>query len=96
MNKTDIVQQVKEAIESKRHEIIPTSLCSEIISSTFDYIVSTLNKGESVKIKYFGTFVIKKRAKHKGVNPQTGEPIEIPEKKHIVLKPSKKLKQALE
>ena len=39
----------------------------------------TVAKGEKVSITGFGTFDLGKRAARRGVNPQTGEEIHIPE-----------------
>ena len=40
-------------------------------------------QGEDVSIKNFGRFDVKITKEHEGRNPQTGEPIIIPEKKRI-------------
>lgn len=89
MKKSELVEHVCsiEGLKPKQ--------CSRIISHIFDHIAQSLGKGESVKIKYFGTFMVKSCAGHKGVNPRTGEQIEIPEKNRVIIKASKVLKDIL-
>ena len=43
----------------------------------------------------FGTFEVRNRAARKGVNPATGETIEIPESKVPAFKAGKALKEAV-
>lgn len=42
-----------------------------------------------------GTLKVKTRAARKGTNPQTGEPVDIPEKKTVTFRPSKRIKDAI-
>jgi len=47
------------------------------VEAVFDTIVKTLSHGEEVAISGFGVFKIVKRAARMGVNPKTGEKIQI-------------------
>ncbi len=47
------------------------------VEAIFDTIVKTLGHGEEVAISGFGVFKIVKRAARMGVNPKTGEKIQI-------------------
>ena len=49
----------------------------DAVDSVFDMITSTLAKGEEVAISGFGSFLVKRRAARMGVNPRTGEKIQI-------------------
>lgn len=49
----------------------------DAVDAMFDGIVKSLSQGEEVSISGFGTFVVKKRSARKGVNPRTGEKIQI-------------------
>ncbi|HDH31492.1 MAG TPA: HU family DNA-binding protein [Candidatus Wolfebacteria bacterium] len=49
----------------------------ETVDAVFDIITKTLAKGEEVAIPGFGVFKIAKRAARMGVNPKTGEKIQI-------------------
>ena len=54
-----------------------------------------LERGERVQIVGFGTFSVKERLPRKGMNPRTGEPIDLPPTKHVHFKQGKKFKELL-
>jgi len=49
----------------------------DAVDTMFDTIMKTLAKGEEVAISGFGAFLVKKRASRMGVNPRTGQKIQI-------------------
>lgn len=53
----------------------------------------TIKKGEKVSITGFGTFDLGKRAARRGVNPQTGAEIHIPEMPMPRFRAGKRLKE---
>jgi nucleoid DNA-binding protein len=55
-------------------------------------IKKSLSKGERVQISRFGVFEVQQKAKRVGINPLTGDKIDIPEHKSIVFRPSSYLK----
>ena len=65
--------------------------CKRIIGTIFDRMVETLAQGGRVELREFGTFSIRRHAARSGRNPQTGEPVNIPER-HL---PSFRLGKAL-
>ena len=58
-------------------------------------ITETLASGEKVSLVGFGTFEVKERAAHQGINPSTKEPMQIPASKSPVFKSGKQLKDAV-
>ncbi len=58
-------------------------------------IERTVAKGEKVSITGFGTFDLGKRAARRGVNPQTGAEIQIPEMAMPRFRAGKRLKETL-
>ena len=55
---------------------------AEVVNAVFDTITAQLVSGDGkVTIQGFGTFLVKDRAARNGVNPNTGETIQIPAKK---------------
>lgn len=56
-------------------------------------IGKTIAKGEKVSITGFGTFDLGKRAARRGVNPQTGAEIRIPEMPMPRFRAGKRLKE---
>ena len=58
-------------------------------------IERTVAKGEKVSITGFGTFDLGKRAARRGVNPQTGAEIRIPEMAMPRFRAGKRLKETI-
>lgn len=67
----------------------------EALDAVIDAITKALTKGEDVTITGFGTFSAKKRAARQGVNPKTGEKINIPAMTVPKFKAGKGLKEAV-
>lgn len=72
MNKDALVELVlsKVGLETKKS-------AQDAVEAVFETIQTALSKGEEVAISGFGTFSAKKRAARQGVNPKTGEKIQI-------------------
>lgn len=72
MKKDDLVEALhKDAgLETKKQ-------AQEIVEWFFETITKALKKGDEVGITGFGTFKVVKRAARQGVNPKTGEKIQI-------------------
>jgi DNA-binding protein HU-beta len=64
-----------------------------VLMSMVDVVGRTIKKGEKVSITGFGTFDLGKRAARRGVNPQTGEEIRIPEMPMPRFRAGKRLKE---
>ena len=72
MKKDDLVEALYKGAN------LPTKKqAGEIVEWFFDTITNTLKKGEEVGITGFGVFKVVKRAARMGVNPKTGEKIQI-------------------
>lgn len=75
MTKNELIEKVaKKANLTKR-------AAQDSVNQTFNLIRDGLARGEKVVITGFGTFLIRSRAARRGRNPQTGEIIQIPNKK---------------
>lgn len=72
MNKVGLVEEVMKitGIEVKKQAV-------DAVEAVFDIITKTLGKGEEVAITGFGVFKVARRAARMGVNPKTGEKIQI-------------------
>ena len=68
---------------------------NEIVEAIFDIITKTLSKGEEVAIPGFGVFRVAKRAARMGVNPKTGEKIQIAASIKPKFRAGKALKEAV-
>lgn len=65
------------------------------VEAVFDAIVKTLGRGEEVAVSGFGTFRVVKRAARMGVNPKTGEKIQIAASTKPKFRAGKLLKEAV-
>lgn len=67
----------------------------QFLTTLVGIIERTVSHGEKVSITGFGTFDLGKRAARRGVNPQTGETIQIPEMPMPRFRAGKRLKETL-
>ena len=66
-----------------------------IINSVFNSIKESLQKGEKVEIRGFGSFKIREKTSKVGRNPKTGTKVTVPDKKVPYFKPGKEIKEML-
>lgn len=67
----------------------------EVVNAVTHTIKEALSEGEKVTLVGFGTFQVVNRRARRGINPQTGEKIHIPEKTVVKFVPGKVLRQAV-
>ena len=87
MTKADLVEIVAREAEMTKKDV------EQLVEIIFDSIVSTLNRGEKIELRGFGSFRVRERSSRKGRNPKTGEPVDIPAKRVAYFKPGKDLKE---
>ena len=90
MTKADIVDQIAEATGLTKTDT------AAVVEGFLASIVSSLQKGEHIEIRGFGTFKVVTRASRTGRNPKTGEVVRIPERPVPVFKPSRELRSGVE
>ena len=71
MNKSELIEQLADRADIKRSEAEKT------LNSLTDIVKETLQRGGDVAITGFGKFSVAERGPRQGVNPQTGERIQI-------------------
>jgi len=89
MNKMGLGDAVHEKLGGTKKS------AEDAVDAVFDAIINSLSKGEEVNISGFGVFFAKKRAARMGVNPRTGEKIEIPATTTPKFRSGKALKEAV-
>ena len=89
MNKTELIAVVAEAANVSKKE------AAAVVDATFDAIAKAMAEGDKVQILGFGTFEVRERAAREGLNPQTGEKVEIAACKVPAFKAGKALKDAV-
>ncbi|MEK7124029.1 MAG: HU family DNA-binding protein [Patescibacteria group bacterium] len=87
MNKAELAEAIvsKLSLETKK-------MGYDIVEGVFDIIKEKLGKGEEVAIAGFGAFKVADRKARAGVNPKTGEKIQIAATKVPKFKAGKELK----
>jgi integration host factor subunit alpha len=90
MTKAEIVQALYNRVGGfSRKE------SAELVDLVFEMMKETLGRGEKIKVSGFGNFVLRDKRQRPGRNPQTGQPINISERRVLTFKASQILKQAL-
>ena len=87
MNKGELIEKVASDLGSTK------TAASKAIEAVIKCIAQGIKEKDSVTISGFGTFSRKLRAARTGVNPSTGEPMQIKESKTVSFKPSQTLKE---
>ena len=89
MSKEDLIQAIaKKTGLSKRQS-------EESLNVVLEEIQKSLSQGQEVVLTGFGKFQVIERKARQGVNPKTGEKIEIAATKAPKFKPGKALKDAV-
>jgi integration host factor subunit alpha len=68
---------------------------AQIIETLFELIKEALENGDDVLISGFGKFCIRQKNQRRGRNPQTGRPINLPERHVVTFKCSGKLREKI-
>jgi len=86
MNKLQLIDVVASELNISKKE------ASSAVECIFGTIKECLKKNEEINIGGFGAFKVKQRAARKGINPKTGERIDIKASNAASFRPSKALK----
>src|SRR5256885_15728098 len=86
LTKADLIEEVLRMTELARKE------SETIVETIFDSIIESLQKGQKIEIRGFGSFRTRERRGRGGRNPTTGAKVEVPAKKIPFFKSSKELK----
>jgi integration host factor subunit beta len=89
MTKADLVEDVAKAAELTKKD------AERLVEIVFESIIETLNKGEKIELRGFGSFRVRERGARRGRNPKTGDPVSIPAKRVPYFKPGKELKELI-
>jgi integration host factor subunit beta len=89
MTKADLVEKVASDTDMTKKD------AEQLVEIVFDSIVESLNRGEKIELRGFGSFRVRERNARKGRNPKTGESVAIPAKRVAYFKPGKDLKEII-
>jgi DNA-binding protein HU-beta len=71
LNKSELIEQLADRADIKRSE------AEAAVNALTEVVKETLQRGGDVAITGFGKFSVAERGARQGVNPQTGERIQI-------------------
>lgn len=87
MTKQELIETLAKDTQMSKRQV-------ETVLMTFvDIVGNNIKKGNKVSVTGFGTFDLGKRAARRGVNPQTGAEIQIPEMPMPRFRAGKRLKE---
>ena len=88
--KADLVDEVARAAELTRKQ------AEAVVESVFDGIIASLQDGQKIELRGFGSFKIRRRGARLARNPKkSGVKVMVPPKRVPYFKPGKKLKELL-
>jgi len=88
MTKGELIDALSKVCCSKKE-------AGDCLDKFIEIITNKLKNKDSVQITGFGTFSVSHRKARQGVNPRTGEKINIPAMNLPKFKPGKQLKEAV-
>ncbi|MDD7908399.1 MULTISPECIES: integration host factor subunit alpha [Pseudovibrio] len=89
VTRADLCEAVYQKVGLSRTE------SAELVEKVLSEISTSLEKGDSVKLSSFGSFVVRSKGERIGRNPKTGEEVPISPRRVMVFKPSNVLKQRI-
>lgn len=90
MNKAELIEAIADSADLTKAD------AARALDGMIDAITAALQKGETVSLVGFGSFLVKERAERQGRNPQTGGSITISAAKIPAFKAGKALKDAVQ
>ncbi len=87
MTKSELIEAIAEGHNQLSQKDIDLS-----VKSILEQMVQSMEKGERIEIRGFGSFALHYRPPRNGRNPKTGEAVELPEKYVPHFKPGKELR----
>jgi integration host factor subunit alpha len=89
VTRVDLYEAVYQKVGLSRSESLA------MVELVLKEITDSLEKGETVKLSSFGSFIVRKKKQRIGRNPKTGTEATISPRRIVVFKPSAILKQQI-
>ena len=89
VTRVDLYDAVYQTVGLSRSESLA------MVELVLNEITDTLEKGETVKLSSFGSFIVRKKKERLGRNPKTGAEARVSRRRVVVFKPSAILKQQI-
>lgn len=88
MTKAQLIERVSEKVT-----ILTKRQTEVIVNTIFNSIKQSLQAGDKIEIRGFGSFKLRRRRMREGRNPKTGSNVHVPEKRVPFFKAGKELKE---
>lgn len=89
MTKAELVEQVASQSQLTKKD------AEVIVQTVLDCITDSLQRGEKIELRGFGSFRIRNRSSRQGRNPKTGAGVQVPAKRVPYFKPGKEIKDLI-
>jgi integration host factor subunit beta len=90
MNKSDLIKKISDNTDSLNEEDL-----EQTVNIILKLISNSLNNGDRVEIRNFGTFSVRSRDQRISRNPKTGTSVLVEPKNHPYFRASKFLRESL-
>ena len=89
VTRVDLIEAVYRRVGLSRAEL------ARLVELVLQEITDCLDRGETVKLSSFGSFVVRHKGPRPGRNPKTGVEVPIPPQRAVAFKPSDVLRKRL-
>lgn len=90
MNKSELIEALAQEMN------MPLRQAGAILNTILETMMESLERGDSIEIRGFGSFVVKTYMPYTGRNPKTGQQIKVRPKKLPFFKVGKELKERVD
>ncbi|AWM81349.1 integration host factor subunit beta [Gammaproteobacteria bacterium ESL0073] len=87
MNKSELIDKI-----ASKHSLLPLKTVESAVKLLLDQLSNSLEKGQRVEVRGFGSFSLHYRKPRQGRNPKTGESVSLTGKFVPHFKPGKELR----
>jgi integration host factor subunit beta len=87
MTKSELIESVARQLK------ITKSRAEHVVNCVFDTMVESLQRGDGIEIRGFGSFTVRDCRPYEGRNPRTGDPVAVSPKRKPHFKVGKELKE---
>ncbi|MBF0179051.1 MAG: integration host factor subunit beta [Magnetococcales bacterium] len=90
MTKSSMISAIATQLELSRKD------AEVAVNTVFDTISASLDRGDRVELRGFGSFGLKFRRSRDGRNPKTGDPVQVDAKRVLFFKAGKELRRRVD
>ncbi|MBF0294030.1 MAG: integration host factor subunit beta [Magnetococcales bacterium] len=90
MTKSSMISAIATQLELSRKD------AEVAVNTVFDTISASLDRGDRVELRGFGSFGLKYRRSRDGRNPKTGDPVQVDAKRVLFFKAGKELRRRVD